>query len=136
MTKKEFLVVVHAINKFRHYITGVFVHTDHSAIRFLMNKPITNRRITHWLLLLHEFDITFLDKYEKDNVLADFLSRLIIDDDFIPTEDSFPNEYLFVISTHSPWYADIANYLTTRKFIQFLSSKENRNIIQESATYS
>ena len=54
MTEKEFLVVVHAIDKFRHYITGydVFVHTDHSAIKFLMNKPITSGRITRWLLLL------------------------------------------------------------------------------------
>jgi hypothetical protein len=44
VTEKEFLAVVHAINKFRHYITRyeVFVHTDHSTIRFLMNKPITN----------------------------------------------------------------------------------------------
>jgi hypothetical protein len=54
VTEKEFLAVVHAINKFRHYIIGyeVFVHTDHSAIRFLMNKPITNGRVTRWILLL------------------------------------------------------------------------------------
>jgi hypothetical protein len=34
VTKKELLVVVHAINKFRHYITGyqAFVHTNHSTI--------------------------------------------------------------------------------------------------------
>jgi hypothetical protein len=44
VTEKEFLAVVHAIKKFRHYIIGyeVFVHTDHSTIRFLLNKPITN----------------------------------------------------------------------------------------------
>ena len=32
--EKELLSVVHAINKFRQYITGyeVFVHTNHSAI--------------------------------------------------------------------------------------------------------
>ena len=54
VTEKEFLVVVYSINKFRHYITGyeVFVHIDYSAIIFLMNKPITNGRITRWLLLL------------------------------------------------------------------------------------
>ena len=48
ITEKEFLAVIYAINKFRHYITGyvVFVHTDHSTIRYLMNKPITNARIT------------------------------------------------------------------------------------------
>ena len=34
VTEKEFLAVVHAVNKFRHYITGyeVFIHTDHSTI--------------------------------------------------------------------------------------------------------
>jgi len=36
---EEILAVVHAINKFRHYTTlfQVFVHIDHSTIRFLMN---------------------------------------------------------------------------------------------------
>jgi len=54
VTEKEFLVVVHAINKFRHYITcyETFIHTDHFAIRYLMNKLVTNRRVTRWLLLL------------------------------------------------------------------------------------
>jgi len=35
VTEKEFLAVVHAINKFKHYTTGyeTFVHTDHSTIR-------------------------------------------------------------------------------------------------------
>jgi hypothetical protein len=63
VTEKELLAVVHAINKFLHYIAGyeVFVHIDHSAIRFLMNKPITNGRVTRWLLLLQEFNIIVLD---------------------------------------------------------------------------
>ena len=40
ITEKEFLAVVHAINKFRHYITGyeTFIHTDHSAIRYPMKN--------------------------------------------------------------------------------------------------
>jgi len=34
VTEKEFIVVIYAINMFRHYILGyeVFVHTDHSSI--------------------------------------------------------------------------------------------------------
>jgi hypothetical protein len=97
VTEKEFLAVVHAINKFRHYITGyeVFVHIDHSAIRFLMNKPITNDRVTRWLLLLQEFNITVLDRPGKDNVVADFLSRIKNEDDDIPIDDSFPDEHFF-----------------------------------------
>jgi hypothetical protein len=54
VTEKEFLVVIHAINKFPHYITGylVILYTNHSAIRYLANKPITNGRVMGWLLLL------------------------------------------------------------------------------------
>jgi len=76
--EKEFLVVVHAINMFRHYITGyeTFVRTYHSAIRYLMNKPITNGRVTIWLLLLQEFNITMLDRPRKQNTVADFMSKI------------------------------------------------------------
>eukprot|EP00253_Pinus_taeda_P013845 PITA_13845 len=63
VTEKEFLVVIHAINKFRHYITGypVILYTDHSSIKYLANKPVTNGRRTRWLILLQEFDITIKD---------------------------------------------------------------------------
>jgi hypothetical protein len=69
MTEKEFLAMVYAINKFRHYITGyeLFVHTDHSAIKYLMNRPIKNGMITRWMLLLQEFDITIVDQPGKEN---------------------------------------------------------------------
>jgi hypothetical protein len=42
--EREFLAIVYAINKFRHYVTGypTFIHTDHTTIKYLMNKPITN----------------------------------------------------------------------------------------------
>jgi hypothetical protein len=137
VTEKEFLAVIYAINKFRHYITGysTFVHTDHSAIKYLMNKPITNARVTRWLLLLQEFDITIVDRPGKENVVADFLSRLTTNDDN-PVDDSFPDEYLFAVSAHSPWYADIANYLVAGKLPPHLSYREKKNIIHQSARYS
>ena len=80
VTEKEFLAVVHSLNKFRHYITGyqTFVHTDHAVIRYLMNKPDVNARIIKWLLLLQQFDLTIVDKPGKENVVVDFLSRLYL----------------------------------------------------------
>ena len=44
VTEKEFLAVIYAINKFRHYITSYqfFLYIDHFAIRYLANKSITN----------------------------------------------------------------------------------------------
>jgi hypothetical protein len=137
VTEKEFLAVIYAINKFRHYITGysTLVHTDHSAIKYLMNKPITNAQVTRWLLLLQEFDITIVDRPGKENVVADFLSRLTPDDD-TPVDDSFPDEHLFAVSAHSPWYANITNYLVAGKLPPHLSHREKRRIIQQSSRYS
>ena len=101
------------MNKIRHYITGysTFVHTDHSAIRYLMNKPITNARVTRWLLLLQEFDITIVDRPGRENVVADFLSQLTDNDDETLVKYSFPIENLFVVSIFSPLYTENSNYL-------------------------
>ena len=41
-----------------------------------MNKLDVNARITRWLLLLQQFDLTIFDKPGKENVVADFLSRV------------------------------------------------------------
>jgi hypothetical protein len=137
VTEKELLVVVPAINKFRHYITGyqAFVHTDHSSIRFLINKPVTNPRVTRWLLLLQEFNINIIDRPGKDNLADDFLSRMIHLGDNAPVEDTFPDENLFAISTFTPRYANDANYLVTRKMPQKLSPREKQKVIQLSANY-
>ena len=89
-----------------------------------MNKPITPGRITRWLLLIQEFDITIVDKPGKDNVVVDFLSRMDTSDEGTPVEDIFPDERLFTISTHTLWYADIANYFATGKVSQHLPYKE------------
>ncbi|MCY6525000.1 hypothetical protein, partial [Actinobacillus pleuropneumoniae] len=101
-----------------------------------MNKPITNGRVTRWILLLQEFNITVLDRPRKQNTVADFLSRIqnIKEDSLV--EDKFPDEYLFAVTTQTPWFVDISNYLVTRKFPSHLFPREKRNIIQESARYS
>ena len=109
------LAVIHAVNKFRHYITGyqVFIHTDHSTIKYLMNKPITNGRITRWLLLLQEFNITIQDRPGKKNQVADFLFYIHSPHDPNPVVDNFPDAHLFAITVKTPWFADIANYLSS-----------------------
>ena len=60
-----------------------------------MNKPITNGRVTRWLLLLQEYDIIVLNKLGKDNVVVDFLSRLTYNENEPPMEDHFPDKHLF-----------------------------------------
>ena len=77
VTKKEFLYVIHAINKFRNCIIGyeVYVHTNTFSIKYLMNKPITTSRVTRWLLLLQEFNVTILDKASQEKFGCRFLIK-------------------------------------------------------------
>ena len=78
-----------------------------------MNKPITNGRVTRWLLLLQEFNITVIDRPGKENLVENFLSHIQHDNDIKPIDDTFPDEHLFTVSIQTPWFADIANYLAT-----------------------
>jgi hypothetical protein len=56
-------------------------------------------------------------------VVADFLSRLNINNDNLPIDDSFPDEHLFAVSIQTPWYVDIANYLVAGKVPPHLSPR-------------
>ncbi|KAK1629441.1 hypothetical protein QYE76_003756 [Lolium multiflorum] len=85
---------------FRPYIVDskVTVHTDHAAIRYLMEKKDAKPRLIRWVLLLQEFDLHIVDRKGADNPVADNLSRLEnIAYDPVPVNDSFPNEQLAVI---------------------------------------
>jgi len=86
--------------------------------------------------LLPEFDTKILDKPRKDNVVVDFLYRLAIDNECMPVEDYFLDEYISSISTHSLWYADITNYLVAGRLQKHLSSHEKRRVFHKSVRYS
>ena len=83
-TEKEFLAVIFACDKFRPYIidSKVTVHSDHSAIKYLMNKKDAKPRLIRWVLLLLEFDLHIADRKGEDNQVVDHLSRMekILDD--------------------------------------------------------
>eukprot|EP00253_Pinus_taeda_P003794 PITA_03794 len=121
-----------------HYITGypVILYTDHSAIKYLANKSITNGRITRWLILLHEFDITTKDRPKKENHVADFLSRMPKPIDAAAVEDQFPDEHLFAVAVQMPWYAYVANYLAVGKLPKYLTPNERKRIVQRSTRFS
>jgi len=56
-TEKELLAVVFAFEKFRSYLVGskVIVHTDHAALKYLMQKKDAKPRLLRWILVLQEF---------------------------------------------------------------------------------
>lgn len=87
-----------------------------------MNKDLTSGKVTKWLLLMQEFSVTIINRPGKYNVVANYLSRLKNLGERIPVNDSFPDENLFAVSTNSPWFADIANYLVIGKKPPHLST--------------
>jgi hypothetical protein len=66
-----------------------------------------------WLLLLQEFNIIVLDRPGREILVAYFLSLINNASETVSVVDSFHDENLFAISIKSPWFADIANYLST-----------------------
>ena len=117
-TEKELLAIVFAFDKFRPYLIGnkVVVHTDHSAIKYLMTKKDAKPRLIRWVLLLQEFDVEIKDKKGTENLVADHLSRLEGTRDDVPVNDEFPDEKLFTIEDKRavPWFADYVNYLVAK----------------------
>nr|GEZ07378.1 reverse transcriptase domain-containing protein [Tanacetum cinerariifolium] len=53
-----------------------FVHTDHSALKYLFAKKDSKARLLRWVLLLQEFDFDVFDTKGAENLVADHLSRL------------------------------------------------------------
>ena len=137
-TEKEFLAVVFALEKFRSYIVGspVTIFTDHAALKYLLSKQDTKPRLTRWILLCQEFNLTIKDKKGVENVVADHLSRLVPESNShgVPIGDSFPDEQLFAL-VHCPWYADIVNYLVTGQIPPQWTSQQKRKFLEDIKKY-
>ncbi|GJT57845.1 reverse transcriptase domain-containing protein [Tanacetum coccineum] len=78
-TEKEMLAVVYAFEKFRPYLvlSKSIVYTDHSALKYLMNKQDAKPRLLRWVLLLQEFDITIRDKKRKPYLFRTCADQII-----------------------------------------------------------
>jgi len=115
--EKEFLAVVFALEKFRSYLIGsqITVYTDHAPLKYLLTKKDAKARLIRWVLLLLEFNLQIRDKKGTDNLLADHMSHLPnAPSSNVPINKHFPDEQLFVV-IRKPWFADIVNFLVTRK---------------------
>nr|GEZ48134.1 reverse transcriptase domain-containing protein [Tanacetum cinerariifolium] len=141
-TEKEMLAVVYAFEKFRPYLvlSKSIVYTDHSALKYLLNKQDAKPRLLRWVLLLQEFDITILDKKGFENLMADHLSRLENPhQDVLENKDineNFPLETLgSLTSNNTPWFADIVNFHAGNFIKKDLTSQKKKKFCKDVKHY-
>ena len=91
-TEREGLVIVYALQKIRHYLLGAHfkMFTNHSALKYLVNKPVLGGRIYRWLLLFQEYDFEIIVKPGRLNAGPDHLSRLESGEEPTSLEDNLP----------------------------------------------
>ena len=77
--EKERLGIVWGVPKFRLYLAGkpFVLQTDHQLLAYINKTKYQNDRIMRWALALQGYDYTVQDIPGKDNVAADYLSRVM-----------------------------------------------------------
>jgi hypothetical protein len=91
--------MVYALQKFRHYSLGKHFKmlTDHSSLKYLVNKPLWGGMICRWLLLFQKFDFEVIVKPGKLNVGLDHLLRVTNGEEPTNLEYNFPDAQLFLV---------------------------------------
>jgi len=90
--EKEMLAIIWATKYFRPYLFGqkFQIVTDHRPLTWLINFKEPNSKLVRWKLQLLEYDYEVVYKKGSQNVVADALSRVIIQTNCI--SNSSPNE--------------------------------------------
>ena len=70
-----------------------------------------------------------------DNPVANHLGIIVQKQDGNPVREHFFDEYLFKLDLHTPWYADIVNYVVTGKLHSHFSYNQKYKLKSESKHY-
>ena len=89
------------------------MYTDHSALKYLVNKPVLGGNICWWLLLFQEFDFEVIIKPGWLNVGPDQISRIESGEEPTILEDNLPNVQLFAVTMVDKKFEAIIHLLTT-----------------------
>jgi hypothetical protein len=123
--------------KFRHYLLGKHfkMFTNHSTLKYLVNKPVLGGRICIWILLFQEFYFEVIVKTGKLNAGPYHLSRVTNGEKPTNLEDNFLDAQLFLVQVVDEYFAYIIEYLSTRVAPQDFSIAHKKNMVFRAADY-
>jgi hypothetical protein len=136
-TKHEGLAMVYALHKFHHYLLGSAFKffTDHSVLKYLVNKLVLGGQIFHWLFLFQEFDFEVVVKSGKYNVGPDHLSWIETGEAAKSLDDELPDAQLFWVEVVPDQLAKIVEFLMTGQAPTRYTLVQHRQLVTHSADY-
>ena len=77
-TEKEAYAVLKSVQRFNYYLRGAkcTLRCNHKPLEPFFTRGMKIANLERWVMLLQEYDITFVHIRGKDNILADAISRL------------------------------------------------------------
>jgi hypothetical protein len=129
--------MVYALQKFRQYRLGshINMYTDHSVLRYLVNKPVLGRRICIWILLFQEYDFEVIVKPWKFNSGPDHLSCILTREDAGNLDDNLTDAYLFAFQVVDDYFTDRVQFLSTRVAPQEFKVAQNKHLVVKVSYY-
>ena len=127
--------MVYALQKFRDYLLDAHfkMYTDHSALKYMVNKPVLGGRICRCLLLFQEYDFEIIVK--RLNAGPDHLSRLESGEEPTSLEDNLPDVHLFTIHITDNYFVDIIKFITIGTAPTEYSTKKNKQLVVKVANF-
>src|SRR5271156_3220752 len=137
-TEREGLAMVYALQKFRHYLLGSHfkMFTDHSTLKYLVNKPVLGGRICRWLLLFQEYNFEIIVKPGRLNLGPDHPSRLESGEEPTSLEDNLPDAQLCAIQMVDEYFQDIVQFPSTGFARTEMSTQQKKQLAVKAADFT
>ena len=117
--EKLALATIIVVQIFCRYILvrTTIVLTDQNPVYYILTRQVLGGNYSRWIVILHEFDLEFSKTTSKKSlVFAELMCDLPCVITEAETNDSFLDEFLFLISITDPWYGDLISDLQTQGF--------------------
>jgi len=137
-TDGEVLAMVYALHKFCHYLLGGHfkMFTDHSALKYLVNKTVLGGRVCRWILLFKEYDFEIIVNPGRMNKGPDDLSRLEHGEEPTSLEDTLPDIQFLAIRKIDDHFAEIVQFLSTRMEPSDYTISQKKQLVVRATDFS
>lgn len=129
--------MVYAFYKFIHYLLGAYckMYTNHSTLKYLVNKPVLGGRIYRWLLLFQEYDFEVIVKLGKMYVGPDHFSRLGTCEEDGCLDDALLDTQLFSVGMVDDYFANIVYFFSIGVALMDYTTAQKKWLVLRATDY-